>query len=584
MTQMGGNADPLGWVGSMIGGRYRVERLVGEGGYGVVYLAHDLRFNSARAIKCLRPDRLATARRPWLVDQLRAEGRLLDRLSGHPAIVRVYDIDEATSPNGVWTPYLVLEWVEGHTLRREIEDRAGHGNRHLAPEEALDLLEPAFSALALAHKTGIVHLDIKPDNLMVTQAGAHKTVTVLDFGVAKIVRDATGTGAERDTTGELRRPFTGSYAAPEQHDSRYGKTRAQTDVFSLALVFVEVVAGRRALDSSSDLRLLQDVFNEERRPTLRELGYPASDELERVLRRALDVHPGNRYDDAGSFLEALRRAVGGPRSREPRAPTSEPLPTASDRRGGPRRARRGGSTRAWLAWTAAPLLLASVGTATWLALSPNGSGSGSPAPATPMTRSPPTGTATGGASPATCAAPCCGGVACSVAAENSGDGGHPSMCRAGEAQCRACPSGMPCIPGACSLELPHGEKWALRLSWVGVKTEDAGLQSICDSPYAGAVVCFRPGLGPRTCIATDEACARDGEAPTPVPVTTEDVVGHHLLVEVLDGARRTVLAQASAGGVPAAQKYLCEGYRIGVTPTPAGRGITTVAIFLDPPP
>lgn len=127
--------DPFGWVGATVDGKYRIDAMVGEGGFGIVYRGQHLGFGETVAIKCLRvPAALADDERERFFDSFLAEGRLLHRLSRSTAgIVQALDVGGAVSPNGVWTPYLVLEWLDGRPLEDDLEERyqQGKGGRTL---------------------------------------------------------------------------------------------------------------------------------------------------------------------------------------------------------------------------------------------------------------------------------------------------------------------------------------------------------------------------------------------------------------------------------------------------------------------
>ena len=158
--------DPLGWVGRTIRGTYRIEAVAGVGGFGIVYRATHLALGAPVAIKCLKvPSLLSTEERRELQEKLNAEGKVLDRLKDTNGIVRVQDAGEEHSPSGYWTPYLVLEWLEGRTLAADIRKQ---GARSLA-EALRNLLDPAVLAIAEAHAEGVSHLDLKPENLFLAK-------------------------------------------------------------------------------------------------------------------------------------------------------------------------------------------------------------------------------------------------------------------------------------------------------------------------------------------------------------------------------------------------------------------------------
>ena len=309
--------DRFGWVGGTVDGKYRVDAVVGSGGFGVVYRAHHLGFEQKVALKCLRvPEQLTSGEREHFREMFLAEGRLLHQLSRATAgIVQALDLGAAVSPNKHWTPYLVLEWLEGEPLSQVLSARrnAGHGGLPLA--EAIALLEPSARALSVAHAQGVAHRDIKPPNLFLTRIGNRDVLKVLDFGIAKVMAETESVTRAFEETGASLQAFTARYGAPEQFSRRYGATGPWTDVFALALVLVEVVAGRPALEGADAAQLFVQSADPDHRPTLAAFGVPVPDGIEAVLRRALSVDPRERFANAGDFwdaLEAVARESGLP--------------------------------------------------------------------------------------------------------------------------------------------------------------------------------------------------------------------------------------------------------------------------------
>ena len=323
--------DPFAWVGHVIDGKYRVDSMVGEGGFGVVYRGHHPGFEQPVAIKCLKlkPTLSADARDEFL-KRFIAEGKLLHQLSRATAdIVQALDVGVATSPNGTETPYLVLEWLDGTTLDRELRAGAMRGDPKPTLEEAIALLEPAARGLAIAHDQGVSHRDIKPGNLMLTDVGGRLTLKVVDFGIAKAPDDATTSSGPFDSIGAQLQAFTPRYGAPEQFSRRYGNTGPWTDVYALALVLVEVVLGEAALEGDDPVQLYIASSDISRRPTLRARGFPTNDAVEHVLQRALAVDPRNRFRTVGEFWDALTEAADDPnrpKTRSVRPPPIGPKP------------------------------------------------------------------------------------------------------------------------------------------------------------------------------------------------------------------------------------------------------------------
>ncbi|XXT15934.1 bifunctional serine/threonine-protein kinase/formylglycine-generating enzyme family protein [Sorangium sp. So ce429] len=329
-------SDPFGWVGATIGGKYRLDAVIGEGGFGVVYRGHHLGLDEPVAVKCLKMlGSLPPAEREAFQRMLLNEGRLLHRLSRASAgIVQALDAGAAVSPSGEWTPYLVLEWLDGAPLDRDIAERRARGDAARPLAEAVALLAPAAHALEAAHAQGVAHRDIKPANLFLAEIGGRRTMKVLDFGIAKVLSELSSMTQAMAETGSTLRAFTIHYGAPEQFHQRFGATGPWTDVFALALVLIEVASGNRALLGSDVTQLYIAATDPAFRPSLRGAGVSAPDAVEAVVRRALAVEPRERYRTAGELwgaLEAAMSASGSPfHAAAPalRPPSSPALPAA----------------------------------------------------------------------------------------------------------------------------------------------------------------------------------------------------------------------------------------------------------------
>ncbi len=305
--------DPLNLVGTTIADKYRVESVVGEGGFAIVYRAMHLVWKRPVAIKAFRAlGDFSEERRAQLIDAFIQEGALLGELSERSAaIVQARDVGTITTPDGQWMPYMVLEWLEGGTLDAVLDAERAKGAPLRDAEQAMILLEPVAEALGLAHEKGIAHRDVKPANVFIL-GDARKSgvgIKLLDFGIAKVVQDAQKMAGSFNQTGGHITSFTPAYGAPEQFSRSYGATGPWTDVFALALIFSEIVSGRAAIDGGSLTELAYASCDKTRRPTPRALGANVSDEVERVLASALAVAPTERYPSAGDFWRALRAAV-----------------------------------------------------------------------------------------------------------------------------------------------------------------------------------------------------------------------------------------------------------------------------------
>jgi hypothetical protein len=196
--------------------------------------------------------------------------------------------------------------VDGEALDLVLERERAQGSRPRTARDAIALLAPIAEALALAHSRGIVHCDVKPGNLLLLREGndARSHVKLLDFGVAKVLRDSRRDAQHSIVEGS----FTPAYGAPEQWSSEYGAQGPATDVFALALILVELVSGREALQGDQIDDLARASCDPVRRPTPRALGVAVCDEVEHVFSRALALNPADRFANAQQFWDALAAA------------------------------------------------------------------------------------------------------------------------------------------------------------------------------------------------------------------------------------------------------------------------------------
>jgi eukaryotic-like serine/threonine-protein kinase len=306
--------DPLGLVGKKIEDKYVIESVVGEGGFAVVYRAQHLIFKRPVAIKAFRSlSDFGAEQRDRLLDEFIQEGKLLAELSERSAaIVQARDVGTLTTQNGDWVPYMVLEWLDGAALDTVLTREREQGLAPRTMQAAVKLLDPAAEALALAHRRGIAHRDVKPANLFLLgdPRGQDCAVKLLDFGIAKVVQDIQKlAGSFSKTKGDVT-SFTPAYGAPEQFSRSQGSTGPWTDVFSLALVMGELVSGKAPLQGDDFVQLGFASSNPAVRPTPRALGAPVSDAVEAVFAKALAVQPEARHQSAGEFWNALRLALG----------------------------------------------------------------------------------------------------------------------------------------------------------------------------------------------------------------------------------------------------------------------------------
>ncbi len=329
--------DVFGIVGKVIAGTYEVERVVAEGGFGVVYRAHHGGFRAPVALKCLKtPQQLSAEHQAEFLEQFRAEAELLFRLSASiPTVVRPLHIDAVTLDTGMFVPFMALEWLEGETLEAIMERRREGDLSPLSLKKLIRLLTPVARALERAHNfmgpdgpISVVHRDLKPENIFVAKVAGEEIVKILDFGIGKAKSVASQVAGRASQTHSALSSFTPAYGAPEQWvPKRYGQTGPWTDVWGLALTMVELMAGRTVIDGDH-AGMMGTALDQKRRPTPRHEGVEVSDDVEEVFRRAMAVDPRDRYPDAGKFWNALCAAAGvrgeasaafSPRARDARA-------------------------------------------------------------------------------------------------------------------------------------------------------------------------------------------------------------------------------------------------------------------------
>ncbi|HYJ49756.1 MAG TPA: Stk1 family PASTA domain-containing Ser/Thr kinase [Microbacterium sp.] len=292
----------------VLSGRYRVDELIGRGGMATVYRGYDVTLGRQVAVKLLNRD---LAGDNAFRTRFRMEAQAASRMA-HPTIVRVFDAgeDTETSPDGIVrpVPYIVMELVHGALLK----DVIAAGPVPLG--DAVRYVDGILEALEYSHRAGVVHRDIKPGNVMVTDAGQ---VKVMDFGIARAVSDSSSTVAE--TTSILG---TAAYFSPEQ--AKGEPVDARADVYSSGVVLYELLTGRPPFRGESPVAVAyQHVSEAPVAPSEVMETVPRS--LDTVVLRALAKDPFQRYQDAGAFREALDATVGGkvPSKRAVGALTSE---------------------------------------------------------------------------------------------------------------------------------------------------------------------------------------------------------------------------------------------------------------------
>ena len=297
--------DPL--VGTTVEDRYEVLDRVARGGMSTVYRALDRRLDRMVALKVMHPH---LAEDPALVARFEREAKTTARIS-HPHVVAVLDQGHTVDASGDTVAYLVMEFVPGRTLRSVIRAEAP-----LTPRRALDLLMPTLAGLAAAHRAGLVHRDVKPENVLVREDGR---VTVADFGLSRAATGHTSTG--QAVLG------TPAYLAPEHISGEPADTRA--DVYAAGILLFELLTGRQPFTAASPLQVAYRHLHE-RVPVPSSLVPGLAERLDDLVLWCTEPDPRDRPQDATALLDALERVRAG-LSRRPPAPRRRAEPASRPR-------------------------------------------------------------------------------------------------------------------------------------------------------------------------------------------------------------------------------------------------------------
>ncbi len=271
-------------VGQSVG-RYHILEQLGEGGMATVFKAYDTRLEREVAIKVIRRDAFPVEQHELILKRFEREAKALAKLN-HPNIVGAIDYGEYED-----SPYLVMPYFPGGTLKARLMQQPGQS---ISWQEAAEIILPIARALQFAHEQNIIHRDIKASNILLTLSGEPM---LSDFGIAKILDNAdtsalTGSGAAIGTP---------EYMAPEQWT---GKTSPQSDMYSLGVVFYEMVTGRKPFIADTPAAILLKQVNE---------GFPLPSQfapdlpqaVENILLKTLAKNPEDRYADMAAFVKAL---------------------------------------------------------------------------------------------------------------------------------------------------------------------------------------------------------------------------------------------------------------------------------------
>lgn len=297
-------------IGSMIDARYLVKRKLGQGGFGVVYLASDEKMMSRQVvIKCLQDEETGNE---WSLRKFKQEMEALARID-HPSIVGVFDTGEL--PNG--KPYIVMQYIDGCSLRTLLTPEGMEFSR------AANIIRQVGRALTTAHDRGILHRDLKPENIMVQTLGdGEEQVKIIDFGIAKVKNSVVSSTSMGDRT-----VGTIAYMSPEQLMA--GQVSPSSDVYCFAVIAYEMLTGRRPVNPESAFQLLEMQRSGVRvkpidlRPGLPELA-------QAVILKGLSFDPKKRHQRARDFADLLSSVLTGDDEQTELATAQDQIATVHD--------------------------------------------------------------------------------------------------------------------------------------------------------------------------------------------------------------------------------------------------------------
>ncbi|WP_394839886.1 protein kinase [Pendulispora rubella] len=278
-------------VGEIIAGKFRVDRVLGQGGMGVVVLATHLVLEEQFALKLLRPELAAD---PEIVERFSREAKACVRIKSE-YVARVHDV----GMRGDGTPFMVMEYLEGIDLGTAL-----HESGPLPIAEAVEYVVQACEALAQAHAIGIVHRDIKPENLfMVNQMEGWNSIKLLDFGISKAIPAPRSQDFRPGNVRETRMMGTPHYMSPEQMQ-QLETIDGRSDIWSLGVVLYELLTAHYAWDGASVREVTQAILKG-KTPLLEELRRDAPPGLSHVIERCLEKDPDLRFANVAELAIAL---------------------------------------------------------------------------------------------------------------------------------------------------------------------------------------------------------------------------------------------------------------------------------------
>src|SRR6266545_3393010 len=275
----------------LLSNRYELGDTLGYGGMSEVHKGRDVRLGRDVAIKVLRAD---LARDATFQERFRREAQNSAALN-HPAIVAVYDTGEEVSSTGEKLPFIVMEFVNGRTLKEILASE-----QRIQTRRALEIIADICAALEFSHRHGIIHRDIKPGNVMITQNGQ---VKVMDFGIARAL--ASGATTMTQTSAVIG---TAQYLSPEQ--ARGEAVAARSDVSATGCVLYELLTGQPPFVGDNPISVAYQHVREDPRPPS-DTNRDVTPDIDAVVLKALAKNPVNRYQSAGEMRADLLRAVAG---------------------------------------------------------------------------------------------------------------------------------------------------------------------------------------------------------------------------------------------------------------------------------
>ena len=266
------------YIGKKLDGRYEITELIGVGGMADVYKATDLAENKVIAVKILKREYAGSEE---FLRRFRNESKMIASLS-HPNVVKVHDVEFSDK-----LQFIVMEYIDGITLKEYIENEGV-----LTWKDSVHFIIQVLRALQHAHDKGVVHRDIKPQNIMLFTDG---TIKVMDFGIAKSALEQACTATDQ-TIGTVH------YISPEQ--ARGDKTDEKSDIYSVGVMFYEMLTGQKPFDSDKPVTVaVMQMKNTPKRPRAVNPNIPAG--LEEIILRAMEKDPENRYQTAADMIKDI---------------------------------------------------------------------------------------------------------------------------------------------------------------------------------------------------------------------------------------------------------------------------------------